>query len=281
MMHPRLKPIASILSALLLSACTSPKPVLLNSDIDTEDESVAAWNRTELGPDTQGERFDHAAWAALLRYGMKADGTLDYAALKKREQDLSAYLVEAGDVPLHRLSRHEQLALLLNVYNACTVKMILENPGIRSVTAIPASRGWQQQGWVIDRKGVSLQQLEREFIRRAFPDPRVHFALVRGAIGSPPLRAEPYSGAHLHAQLEDQARRVIQNPRFLAWDADRNLLRLGGFFSRYRRDFADDDAGLIRALLPWMPDALRAELLARGRIELEYTAFDWRLNGTW
>ncbi len=280
-MKRRFHSISIVAFALLLSACTTPQPVLLNSDIDAEDESLAAWSRTALGPDTRGERFDHAAWAALLRFGMKADGSLDYAALKTREQELNAYLVEAGNVPLQRLSRHEQLALLLNVYNACTVKMILENPGIRSVTAIPAARGWRQQGWVIDRTGLSLQQLEREFIRRAFPDPRVHFAMVRGAQGSPPLRAEPYIGANLHAQLEDQARRVLQLPRFLAWDADRNLLRLGGFFGRYRRDFADDDAGLIRALMPWMPDALRTELLARGRIEIEYAPFDWRLNGTW
>lgn len=270
-----------VLLAILLSACATSQPVLLNSDILAVEETVAGWTRANLGAETAGQHFDHSAWSNILRHAVKPDGTIDYAALKYHEQAINAYLVEAGNVQFESLSRHEQLALLLNVYNACTVKMILENPGLRSVTTIPAARGWRQVGWVINRKGVSLEQLERDYIRRQFPDPRTHFALVRGARGSPPLRAEPYTGPRLNAQLDDQARRVVGDSRFVAWDSEKNLLRLGGLFGRYRRDFADDDAGLVRALMPWMPDSLRNELIARGRIELEFEPFDWRLNGTW
>ncbi len=280
-MKRRLTSLVSLGVALALTACQAPKPVLLNSDIEGEDEPARAWSRDALGQDTDGRRVDHRAWGALLAAGVKADGFLDYAALKIREHELNAYLVELGDVRLDDLTRHEQLALLLNLYNACTVKMILENPGVGSVTAIPAAKGWRQQGWVVDRTGVSLQQIEREYIRRRFPDPRVHFALVRGARGSPPLRREPYDGRRIEEQLDDQARLVMRDPRYVEWNPDRNLLRLGGFLSRYRRDFADNDAGIVRALLPWLPAELRAELLARGRFEIDFAPFDWRLNGTW
>jgi hypothetical protein len=272
---------SALLLALALTGCRAPKPVLLNSDLDAEETSIAALPRAALGPDTAGQRFDHRAWGALLAIGVRSDGAVDYAALKLREQELNAYLVDAGDAPLDALTRHEQLALLLNVYNACTVKMILENPGIRSVTDIPAVRGWRQQGWLVDRTGVSLQQLDRDYIRRRFPDPRIHFALVRGARGSPPLRAEPYDGRRIEEQLNDQARRVCADPRFVEWNPERNLLRLGGFFGRYRRDFAEDDAGLVRALLPWLPAEVRAALLDRGLFEIEYAPFDWSLNGAW
>ncbi|MCS6771024.1 MAG: DUF547 domain-containing protein [Kiritimatiellae bacterium] len=274
----------AILTCLLaaLTGCQTPtETVQLNRDIEAEEEGVAALRRASLGPDTAGAKFDHKKWGDLLSAGVRSDGLVDYAALKRRETQLDEYLVEAGDVPLASLSRHEQLALLLNLFNACTVKMILEHPGVQSVTDIRADASWKHKGWVVDRRGVSLQEIERAYIRTRFPDPRIHFALVRGARGSPPLRAEPYTGAQLEAQLNDQARRVLADPRFARWDAARNRLILGGFFGRYRRDFADTDAELVRVLLPWFPEEIRRALAGRDRIDLEFAPFDWRLNGSW
>lgn len=265
----------------LLAGCAQPKPVLLNSDVLQNAPLPPALIRTALGADTVGRTFDHAAWGTLLKIGIKEDGSVDYAALKAREYDLNNYLVEVGNVPLVELSRYEQLALLLNAYNACTVKMILENPGCKSVSDIPASRGWRQQGWVIDRTGVSIEQLEQDYLRKRFPDPRLHFALGRGARGCPPLGREPYTGAQLIRQLDEQARRTMADERFCVWDAATDTLRLGGIFERYRKDFADNDAGLIHELLPWLPSSTREALRGETTIQLEFTPFDWRLNGTW
>ena len=271
--------LCSFVVAFLLG-CAQPKPVVLNSDLARE-LPPRALARKALGPDSRGQTFDHAAWGGLLADAVKPDGTVDYARMKRREAELNAYLVDVGNAPLDELTRHEQLALLLNAYNACTVKMILENPGLRSVSDLPAARGWRQTGWVIDRTGVSLEQLEQDYLRGQFTDPRLYVALVRGARGSPPLRNEPYTGAALERQLEDQARRLLADPRFCAWNAESKTLRLGGLFERHRADFADDDAGLIKSLLPFMPDLLRLTLKSQTSINLEFTSFDWALNGTW
>ncbi|HMP75591.1 MAG TPA: DUF547 domain-containing protein [Kiritimatiellia bacterium] len=263
-----------------LLGCAQPKPVVLNSDM-LVDAPVRSLSRAALGADTAGARFDHAAWGRLLADAVAADGTVDYARIKRREGELNAYLVDVGNVRLEALSRYERMALLINAYNACTIKMIVENPGLKAVTDLPAARGWQQVGWVIDRTGVSLQQLEQDYIRRYFPDPRVNLLLVRGARGSAPLQREPYTGAALARQMDEQARRVLADPRYCAWDGDSNTLRLGGVFERHRADFGDGDAALIRSLYPWMPDLLRLTLKARTTIALEFASFDWRLNGTW
>jgi hypothetical protein len=269
-----------VFMAALLLGCAQPKPVVLNSDLARE-LPPRALARKALGPDTRGRSFDHAAWGRLLADAVKPDGAVDYALLKRREAELNAYLVDVGNAPLDELTRHEQLALLVNAYNACTVKMILENPGLRSVSDLPASRGWRQTGWVIDRTGVSLEQLEQDYLRGRFTDPRIYVALVRGARGSPPLRNEPYTGVALERQFEDQARRLMADPRYCAWNAENKTLRLGGLFERHRADFADDDAGLIKSLLPSMPDLLRLTIKSQASINLEFTSFDWSLNGTW
>lgn len=266
----------------LFAGCTSgPPPVLRNSDLMRDLFYPPAFPRGELGPDTPGARFDHADLAAVLEEAVGPDGRVDYAIVKRLEPRLDRYLVNLGNVPLDSLSRYERLALLINAYNAFTLKMIVENPGVRSPGDVPASGGWTEPTWVIDLGATSIEQLEHDWIRRTYRDPRIHFALVRGALGSPPLRAAPYTGKDLPRQLNEQAARTLADPRFCEWVPARKTLRLGALFDRYRSDFADDEPGLVRALAAWMPPATAQALRAEGSFRIEFTPFDWALNGKW
>lgn len=267
---------------LLLAGCMSgTPPVLRNSDLMRDLFYPPAVPRGALGANTPGGSFDHAAYAAVLQQAVRPDGTVDYGTVKRLEPQLDGYLVAVGNVALESLSRHEQLALLINAYNAFTMKMIVENPGVRSPTDVPAAGGWTEPTWVVDLGATSIERLEHDLIRRPYRDARVHFALVRGAMGSPPLRATPYTGADLPRQLDDQAARVLADPRYCEWVPARNALRLSSVFDRFRSDYADDEAGLVRALSTWMPAATVEAIKAHREFRLEFIPFDWRLNGTW
>ncbi len=268
--------------ALGLVGCVSGPPTILrNSDLMRELFYPPAVPRGELGPDRAGSRFDHAAYAVLLKKILKADGSVDYARLKRLEPELNLYLVALGEVELATLSRYEQLALLINAYNAFTLKMVIENPGIRSITDVPAARGWTQKAWIINQGAVSIEELEHRLIREEFHDARVHFALCHGAIGSPPLRPEPYTGDRLVDQMNDQARLLMSSPRHMEWIPSRSTLRVSYIFDRYRSDFADNDRDLARALVHWLPAPVVEALKANNAFRLEYIPYDWRLNGTW
>ena len=91
------------------------------------------------------------------------------------------------------LGRSEKLALLINAYNACTLRLILDhwNDGqLASIKDIPRDNRWEDQRWQIGKRRLSLNQIEHEEIRGRFAEPRIHFALVCAAKGCPPLRAE-------------------------------------------------------------------------------------------
>ena len=280
--HSLARVLRSCALAGLLTGCASgPPAVLRNSDLMRELFYPPAVPRGELGPDQRGDRFDHAAFASLLKAVLKPGGLVDYARLKRLEPELNLYLVALGEVELDRLSRYEQLALLLNAYNAFTLKMIVENPGIRSITDVPAARGWTQPAWVLNREAVSLEELEHRLIRERFHDARVHFALCHGALGSPPLRPEPYTGDRLVDQMNEQAYILMGNPRHVEWVPGRVTLRLNHIFDRYRSDFADSDRELVRALLPWLPAPVAAAFRTNPAFRVEYLSYDWRLNGTW
>ncbi len=85
---------------------------------------------------------NHARWDALLRAHVRWDAkgvasTVDYAAIQNQHAELQKYLDEISSVPLKDYlgwSRPQQLAFLINAYNAFTVELILSKyPNLESI----------------------------------------------------------------------------------------------------------------------------------------------------
>ena len=129
---------------------------------------------------------------------------------------------------------------------------------------------------------MPLDAVQHRILRKEFNEPRVHFALVYAAKGSPPLRSEAYRGATLEAQLQDQGRRFLreasENNRMDRLDYRLRLLMVSPVLMTYRRDIAVTRADLGKFLAPWFEGEDR-EALEKGAFRLRETEFDWGLNG--
>ncbi|MEC8331598.1 MAG: hypothetical protein VXZ69_04600 [Pseudomonadota bacterium] len=106
--------------------------------------SVLLYCSTTGAAETEPD-FSHKSWDDLLTRFVKlsADGTasrVDYEGFAKSRPKLAAYLDElatVSEVDFDRWSVAEQLAFLINAYNAWTVELILERyPGIESIRGI-------------------------------------------------------------------------------------------------------------------------------------------------
>ena len=76
---------------------------------------------------------DHSIYALLLKQYVM-NGLVDYQGFKKEEVKLDQYLKVLEKTDSNRLSRNEQFAFYVNVYNAWTIKLILTGyPGIESI----------------------------------------------------------------------------------------------------------------------------------------------------
>ena len=110
-------------------------------------------------------------------------------------------------------------------------------------------------------------------------DPRIHAALVQGAMGSPPLRAEPYDAARLSEQLDDQCRRWINDPARNRARGD--TLALSAILERHQADFAASPFGGVLGFVKAYaaPGGPIAELLARNPAPaIEWIPFDPAVN---
>jgi hypothetical protein len=235
-----------------------------------------------IGPDTPGMTFDHSLYAALLRECVDDEGWVDYVRLEARVDELDAYLERIAAANRAALSRYEDLALLLNAYNAFTLRLILDHPGIESIQDIPSSKRWEDERWAVGGEEVSLEDLEHDWIRTGFTEPRIHFALVCAARSCPRLRREPYQGMRLIAQLEDQGRHFFSRESNLRFDPDERTIYVNEILDWFRGDFTADGSTIPEFVSRYADELVaRQMLLVKVRLEVDYNPYDWRLNGSW
>lgn len=221
----------------------------------------------------------HAAWSAILARFVD-DGRVDYGGLAgDGEQDLAAYLATlsgACGADYEGWTREQRLAFWINAYNAFTVRLILDHYPIASIRKIGWLPGAAFRTRFIPMEGlkggrISLDDIEHGTLRRAFREPRIHFALVCAARSCPPLRSEAYRAADLDRQLDDQARRFLADPTKNRLEGARRTLHLSEIFRWFRDDFESTGAALASYVgRYWDRDT--------SGFEVQFMDYDWRLN---
>jgi len=227
---------------------------------------------------------DHSAWEAMLKRHVVKDGDLnrvDYASWKRESRDeLLGYIGRMEKVNVAKLSRAEQYAYWVNLYNAVTVALILKHDPVDTIRDIDISPGFFSDGpWgaklaTVDGVKLSLDNIEHDILRENWDDPRVHYAVNCASIGCPNLAREAYRGETLDAQLERAARAYIASPRGVRFDGDR--VTASKIYSWYDEDFGGSEAGVIKHLRQYA-EGETAERLT-GLSSIDDYEYDWSLN---
>ena len=224
----------------------------------------------------------HARLADVLQRFVK-DSLVDYAALKADRAGLDTYLGELATVPeadFNRWPETHRLAFLLNLYNAQTLALILDHyplKSIRDIGVLPLA-AWKKPVVRLWGRTTTLQALENDLIRKRHPEtPEIHFALVCAALGCPPLRGEPYTGARLDGQLRDQGRQFMAATAKNRVDDAARVVWLSKIFDWYEADFRRPPGSVLAFAEKYFPPDSAAALKAGG-FKIKYTDYDWTLN---
>ena len=203
-----------------------------------------------------------------------------YAALKKDSRELDEFLGSAAAVTRKQFDawpQSDQIAFLLNVYNAATLKLVTDNYPVTSIKKIGGwfSTPWKQEVVRLFGKTTTLDEVEHGMLRARYTEPRIHFALVCAAKGCPPLRTEPFTGAKLDEQLSDQGRRFLaqtEKNRF-----ENGTLYLSPIFQWFSGDFTASKRTVAEFVGPFLP-AEQRKALGKTDPKIRFTEYDWSLN---
>ena len=220
----------------------------------------------------QGFDQSHAVLGRVLTTYTDA-GRVDYRALKEKPQALKQYLAEAGAVSEAEFmawDKQEQLAFLINLYNAATLQLVIDHYPVESIKKIGSffKGPWDQPVVPLFGQTITLDELEHDVIRKRFKEPRIHMALVCAARGCPPLRGEAYTGDRLDQQLDDQSRRYLASAAGLVINKAKGEARISSIFKWYGDDFPSVEQFAEK----YSGKSIQG-------LKIRYLAYDWSLNG--
>ncbi|MEP3209175.1 MAG: DUF547 domain-containing protein [Maribacter sp.] len=210
---------------------------------------------------------DHSKWTSLLAKYVNAKGDVDYKSFQNDAGSLDRYLYQlAENSPEKDWSKNEKLAYYINLYNAATVKLILDNYPTTSIMDIknPWGRNWIKTGDGV----LSLGNIEHKILRK-MNEPRIHFAINCASFSCPKLLNKAFTADQMQKQLHEVTLEFIN-------DATRNSIskekmQLSKIFKWYKKDFTKNGS-LADYIKPY------TEVEINGNADIDFLKYDWNLN---
>ena len=246
----------------------------------------------------RGQEFTPAPGAELLHRPLDQildtnvrDGLVYYRALKGERGRLDRYVASLNVPPAtyQGWSQPQKIAFWVNAYNAFVLHTVINHYPMRgTIRQIPGA--FDRATFRAAGKTVTLDEIEKTYIHD-FKDPRLYFALGRGAVGSGRLRSEAYTGERLEKQLADIENEFVTNRYMYRVDRSTNTISVTPIVSWREADFiaAYDKADPVfaqrspieRAIITFIRPhllPLEKELVQKNEFRIVFHEMDWRLN---
>lgn len=230
------------------------------------------------------EKIDHNVWQIMLENYVDTEHEsgvhlFDYSNVEDDEiEQLAIYIKALSMLDPRKYRRLEQKAYWINLYNALTVKLILDNYPLESITKLgnklTAFGPWDDHLITLEGKKLSLNDIEHKILRSLWKDPRIHFAVNCASYGCPNLQVKAFTSENIESLLDKAATEYLTHPRGHYFDEDE--LVLSSIFDWYAEDFGVNEKELLNTLSNFLSDNIGLKLKNHpGSIRYEY---DWGLN---
>lgn len=227
-----------------------------------------------------------AAYADLLKRRIsRGEGGLnlfDYGAAFEAGElaAVTAYTDHLSAKNPDSMSENDQIAYWANLYNALTLKVILENYPVSSIRKIKSGAfsigPWGRDAAVVNGKTLTLNDIEHEILRKNYANPAyVHYMVNCASIGCPNLGDKLWTGETLEADRKQAAYDFINSPRGARIKSD-NDLEVSSIYNWFKEDFGGSKSETLVHLRKHAGPELAAAIDAGANIDgYEY---DWSLN---
>ncbi|WP_104399995.1 DUF547 domain-containing protein [Vibrio penaeicida] len=234
----------------------------------------AYWNQSN---ETNNATISHQAWDSILNKYLAVSGQhhlFDYANISSSDKKaLKGYIKNLANLDPRDYSKAQQYAYWVNLYNAITVDLIVDNYPIKSITKLGGLftfGPWGDNVVNIAGKDLTLNDVEHRILRPIWNDPRTHYAVNCASLGCPNLQLSAFTAENTETLLEQAASSFVNNNKGVVING--NDAQLSSIYEWFVADFGGNEAGVIAHLKQYRPDL---ELTTDSNIKYDY---DWDLN---
>ena len=231
--------------------------------------------------------IEHQVWQNILDNYLNAchEGAscFDYARLLKSKSDkknLVDYLLSLQNLDPRQYSKAEQKAYWVNLYNALTVRIILDNYPVKSITKIHKGffgfGPWDDVYAKVAGQELTLNDIEHGILRPIWQDNRIHYAVNCASYSCPNLAIQVYTARNMEVLLYTTTRAYVNHPRAVTFQDNDSQLTISKIYDWYESDFGGTNEGVMNHLIKYAASDLADRLREyKGVIDYEY---DWNLN---
>jgi hypothetical protein len=219
-------------------------------------------------PVQSSQNLYHGNWTELLKKHVDEAGFVDYEGFKKDSHLLNTYCNYLSTfIPDDTWSVQEQLAYYINLYNAYTIKLIVDNYPTKSIKDLDGP--WTKAFVPVGDKKLSLGGIENSLLRK-MNEPRIHFAINCASFSCPKLLNEAFTAARIDEQLERVTAEFINSERN---QISSNEAKVSQLFNWYAKDYLVHGVGSVKEFINNY-----SEVKIAPETELQFLEYDWSLN---
>lgn len=220
--------------------------------------------------------FSHEAFHSVLQHHV-SDGVVKYPSIAL-DPHFNTYLQQLNHIDPKTLpTRQDRLTFWINAYNAFAIQGILH--GYSPRTKIGQWRYFIGQKYSVGGETINLNGLEKNILIPDFREPRIHFAIVCASQSCPKLRSWAYDPNQLEEQLNDSARRFINDSSRNRFDRTRKIAYLSKIFDWFTEDFVAHSGSITNYVSQFVNDPKLAQDLRIANYTVKFLDYDWNLNG--
>ncbi|GAA4275592.1 DUF547 domain-containing protein [Aquimarina mytili] len=218
-------------------------------------------------PKAVSKTINHQLWNTLLAKYVSQDGSVNYAGFKKDRALFTSYLkILEQNMPDQTASKNDKLAYWMNVYNAFTVKLIIDNYPIKSIKDIKDP--WDLRFFKLGTKWYTLNDVEHRILRK-MEDPRIHFGINCASISCPPLLNKAFTANTVDQELEKLTIAFINDSKRNTITSEK--IEISKIFSWFAKDFKKEGS-LIDFLNSY------SNIKINKNAKKNFKTYDWNLN---
>ena len=225
---------------------------------------------------------DQSIWAEILKkYTSETNDNqvqFDYATVSKEDHDkLKSYINKLESIDPTSLNKNESFVYWVNMYNAVTIDVILNEYPTNSILNIRSGLlpgPWKKKLITVNNTKLSLDNVEHGILRKFWNEPRVHYAVNCASIGCPNLSTTPFVVDGLDEKLTQAAIAYVNHPRGVTFK--KGKLQVSTIYKWFKEDFGKEDQNVIDHIRQYASPDLKKKL--EGYTSISKYKYSWKLN---
>lgn len=197
-----------------------------------------------------------------------SNGHVNYEALRKDPTVLN-WLVDY--LATEDIDPQTKKAYLINAYNILVIDQLVQHSKLVD-SPMKIAGFFDNKRNMIEGQKVSLNELENNMIRPVYNDPRVHFVLVCGGLGCPPIANYAYRQENLDQQMDLQTRLAFNGGDFVYDKPEKKSIYLSQIFEWYQSDFGANTAAVVNYINTYREEPFNT------KHKVKYYPYDWTIN---